>query len=225
MYYSGGEVPVQTADDDRRFERRHTARHYAHRVGESLTTRVSKMICTVFLFILFVLGLIAFIMWLSLRPHRPRFHIVDFSIPALAQPNGFENAQISFNVTIRNSNRKITVHYDSIQGAVYYRDVQIGGETLVTEAFDQDPKTTTAVSAVLSGATLTVNSQRWMEFLNDRAVGNVDFRLEITSVIKFNIYTWHSRRHKMHANCDVAVGQDGQILASARNKRCPVYFT
>ncbi|GMH05349.1 hypothetical protein Nepgr_007189 [Nepenthes gracilis] len=77
------------------------------------------------------------------------------------------------------------------------------------EAFDQDPKTTTAVSTVLRGATLTVNSERWMEFLNDRAVGNVDFRLEITSVIKFDIYTWHSRRHKIRANCDVAVGQDG----------------
>jgi len=29
----------------------------------------------------------------------------------------------------------------------------------------------------------------------------------------------------MHANCDVAVGRDGSILATSKNKRCLVYFT
>ncbi|GAB2298811.1 hypothetical protein Dimus_032889 [Dionaea muscipula] len=182
--------------------------YYAHKVTDSLTTKVSKMICSIFLFVLFVLGLIAFILWLSLRPHRPRFHIVDFSIPALAQPNGFNNAQINFNVTIRNSNRKILVQYDSIQAAVYYQDLYIGGQVLVSGAFYQDPKNTTDLYGALSGATLTVTSQLWSDFQNDRSLGNVAFRLQITSVIKFHISPWGSRRHKMYANCDTAVGQD-----------------
>lgn len=103
-------LPVHRVENGPRpFYGRHpSARYYAHRVKESLTTRVSKFICTVILFILFVVGLIAFILWLSLRPHRPRFHLEEFSFPALAQPNAAPgSASFQFNVTIRNPNQKV----------------------------------------------------------------------------------------------------------------------
>lgn len=170
------------------------------------------------------MGIISFILWLSLRPHRPRFFIHEFSVPGLSQDNGFENAQIIFNVTARNANQNIGIYYDSISGSVYYRDNLIGSTPLLYP-FYQKPKNTTVVAGALSGATLTVNSQRWMEFMDDRAKGTVVFRLDITSVIRFKVSTWDSKRHRMHANCNVAVGPDGLILATSRDKRCPVYFS
>lgn len=205
-------------------KRHHSARYYMQRVHDSLTTRVSKIICATFLSLLAIVGLISFILWLSLRPHRPRFHIHEFSIPGLAQVSGFENAQITFNVTARNANQNIGVNYESMDGAVYYRDQKIGYTPLLFP-FYQEPKNTTIVNAVLSGATLTVNSQRWTEFQGDRARGSVVFRLEVTSVIRFKISTWESKRHTMHANCDAGVGPDGSILPLYRDKRCPVYFS
>ncbi|GAB4826680.1 hypothetical protein Ancab_033575 [Ancistrocladus abbreviatus] len=226
MYYNGGALPVQPTYDDQAFKRHNTARYYVHRVRESLAARISRMICAMFLFVLFVVGLIAFIVWLSLRPHRPRFYVTDFQIPVLAQGGGFENAQIMFNVTIRNSNRKIALHYESIQDAVYYQEQKIGGDVLAAEEFEQDAKNTTSLQGVLSGATLTVSGQQWTDIMKDHAAGNVQFRLEITSVIKFQVLPWwHTKKHKMYANCAVAVGQDGLILESYRNNRCPVYFT
>ncbi|KAJ9136297.1 hypothetical protein P3X46_033389 [Hevea brasiliensis] len=213
-----------SGQEDPFIKHRHTARYYAQRVRESLTTRVSKLICAIFLIILLVSGIVAFIVWLSLRPHRPRIHIHDFSVPALSQANGFENAKITFNVTARNSNQHIGFYYDHVEGSVYYKDQRIGYTPLL-DKFYQEPKNTTIVYGVLSGATLTVNSQRWMEFLNDRSQGMVIFRLDVTSNIRFKVSTWDSKRHRMHANCDVGVGPDGSILASYGNKRCPVYFT
>ncbi|OMO76728.1 Late embryogenesis abundant protein, LEA-14 [Corchorus capsularis] len=165
-------------------KRHHTARYYAHRVRESFTTRVTKIICAVFLSLLLVVGIAFFILWLSLRPHRPRFHIEEFTVPGLAQPEGFENAQITFNVTARNSNQHIGIYYDSMVGSVYYRDQQIGSRPLL-DPFYQEPKTTTVVYGTFGGATLTVNSNRWKEFMNDRQQSTVLFRLEITSVITF----------------------------------------
>ena len=103
-------LPIYGIDNASRpyYGRRHSARYYAHKVKESLTTRVSKFICTLILFVLFVVGLIAFILWLSLRPHRPRFHLEEFSFPALAQSNAApESASIHFNITIRNPNQKV----------------------------------------------------------------------------------------------------------------------
>ncbi|XP_022721116.1 protein NDR1-like [Durio zibethinus] len=205
-------------------KRLHTARYYAHRVRESCTTRVTKVLCAIFLSLLLVVGIVSFILWLSLSPHRPRFHIMQFTVPGLAQPSGFENAQITFNVTARNSNQHIGIFYDSMVGSVIYKDQQIGSTSLL-EPFYQEPKTTTIVYGTFGGATLTVNNNRWNEFRNDRQQGTVVFRLDITSVIRFKVSTWKSKHHKLHVNCDVAVGPDGSILPAWKNKRCPVYFS
>jgi hypothetical protein len=221
---TSGRLPIQSTQGPRPIKRHPTAREFVHRVRESLTTRVSKTICAIFLSFLLLIGIIAFVLWLSLRPHRPRFHIHDFSIPGLDQATGFENAQIAFNVTARNSNQKIGIYYDSMEGSVYYKDQLVGSEQLLYP-FYQEPKNTTVVADVLSGKALTVNSRRWTEFMNDRAAGMVAFRLEISSTIRFKIKMWGSRHHRAHANCDVAVGPDGAILPTFKDKRCPVYFT
>ncbi|KAK4858878.1 hypothetical protein QYF36_023339 [Acer negundo] len=217
--------PIQiTPEKPQPLQRHHTARYYAHRVRESLATRVSKTICIVFLSVLLVLGIVAFILWLSLRPHRPRFHVHEFSVPGLDQPTGFENAQIAFKVTARNSNQHIGINYYSMEGMVYYRDQEVGS-THLKDPFYQEPKTTTVLDATLSGATLTVSSRRWEEFMNDRGKGKVVFRLDIKSVVRFKVSTWDFHRHTMHATCDVEVGPNGSILPTSKDKRCPVYFT
>ncbi|KAL3519536.1 hypothetical protein ACH5RR_017685 [Cinchona calisaya] len=204
--------------------RHHSARYYAHRVRESVATRVSKLVCSIFLFFLLLIGVITFILWLSLRPHRPRFHTHEFSIPAIAQENGFENAQINFNVTARNPNRIIGIFYDSMHVTVSYDDQNVGATSLLFP-FYQGPKNTTILASSLSGATLTVNNQRWQEFLADRSQGRVIFKLDVTSRIRFKISSWDSKHHTLHANCPVGVGPDGMILLEYKDKRCPVYFS
>ncbi|CAN1165886.1 NDR1/HIN1-like protein 13 [Linum perenne] len=224
MSANNGRLPVHHQPINKPLERHHTTRYYAHRVKQSLTNRVAKVICAVFLTILLLVGTVAFVMWLSLRPHRPRCFIEDFSIPGLDQPNGFQNAQVRFNVTVRNSNRKMVFHYGAMQGSVFYKDQQIGSAQL-TDPFDQEPKSTMILNKVLSGATMTVTSRRWAEVQGDRSLGKVPFRLDITATIMFRVSAWHSENHRMHATCEVSVGSDGSILPMYRTKRCPVYFT
>ncbi|KAF6158345.1 hypothetical protein GIB67_022425 [Kingdonia uniflora] len=217
-------IPIQPVSGNRPIKRHHTASYYVHRVQESLTSRVFKIICAVFLNLVLLLGIIAFIVWLSLRPHRPRFYISSFSIPSLNQENGFENAQISFDETVRNANHDIGIYYDAMTATVYYRDKSIG-ETPLLYPFYQPSKNTTLIHGELSGATLTVNSDKWKEFLEDRRKGTVIFRLDISSRIRFKVKRWNSRHHKMHTSCDVRMGSDGVILPTWKDKRCPVYFS
>jgi hypothetical protein len=218
------QLPTHHQREPKPIKRHHSASYYVNRVRDSLTTRISKIICGIFLTLLFVGGIAVFITWLSLRPHRPRILISNFFIPGLDQPDGFENAEISFNVTARNANRAVGYYYDSVEAFVYYRDRAIGSTPLV-DSFYQEPKNTTNLSKVLKGATLDVNSDRWRVFRKDFARGAVVFRLDVTAMIRFKLSTWDSKRHRMHANCDVAVGRDGSILATSKNKRCLVYFT
>lgn len=212
-------------NEGRQLKRRHTARYYMHRVKESLTTRVSKLICSVFLSLLFIVGLITFILWLSLRPHRPRFHIQDFSIPSLAQDNGFASAQATFNVTARNPNLNIGINYNATHITLYFQNQNIGDEPLMSEGFYQKPKVTTILADTLFGTRFVVDEARWAQFLAARMRGVVEFRLEVTSDIKFKVSSWQSKTHKMHANCNIGVGPDGLLIARYRKPKCPVYFT
>lgn len=208
-------LPTRSTPDPKPVKRRRTARYYVQRVRDSLTTRVSKLICATFLSLLAIIALIAFVLWISLRPHRPKIHIHGFSVSGLNRESGFEKARIEFNVTARNSNKNIGIYYKGMNGTVFYRDKSIGSTPLLFP-FYQEPKNTTVADGVLKGAKLTVSSVR--------KKGNVAFRFDLTAVIRFKISIWESHNHRMHASCDVAVGPDGSILDAYRDKRCTVYF-
>ncbi|CAI9756577.1 unnamed protein product [Fraxinus pennsylvanica] len=220
----GDRMPIQSTTGNRPMKRHHTTRYYAHRVKESLTTRITKLICTIFLFTFFVLGLIAFILWLSLRPHRPRFHIHEFSIPSFSPETGYANASIIFNVTDRNPNHKVGFYYDAMQITVNYQEKNIG-DVILLFPFYQEPKNTTILYGNIGGAALKLTGERWQQIMADRTRGTVIFSLELSSSIRFKIFAWISKRHKIHATCAVGVGSDGFILLSYKDKRCSVYFT
>ncbi|KAJ4982456.1 hypothetical protein NE237_033293 [Protea cynaroides] len=222
------EIPIHTAPTNQPTKRRQKARHYVHRVRESFSTRVTKFLCSILLILLLVIGIIFFILWLSLRPHRPRVHIKSFSFPALAQDNGFDNAQITFNVSIRNPNLNMGVYYNAMVSALYFQDQRIGGTPLPLPSpspYYQKPQTTTSIEAQLGvPSTLVITDERWKALMVARVKGTIWFRLDVTSTIQFKIATWRSKHHKMHASCQVAVGQDGIILPVSEEKRCPLYF-
>lgn len=212
------------AAGERPTHRHHTPRYYAHRVKDSFTTRLSKRLCSCFLCLLLVIGVILFITWLRLRPHRPRFHLLSFSIAGLNQENGFLNAAISFNVSDRNPNESIGIYYDNGEASVFYREQRIGATVLQFPDY-QNPKSTTYMYGMLNGAAMTADDRIWREFRADMKKGSLGFRLELRSGIRFKVSTWDSRRHRLHASCYAAVGSDGQALATSLDKRCSLYFT
>ncbi|KAI9188482.1 hypothetical protein LWI28_001337 [Acer negundo] len=183
----------------------------------------AKFILAIFLTPIFVIGLILFLVWLGLHPHFPSFQIQNFSVPGLDQLNGFRNVNITFNITVRNPNRSTWIHYESIDGSVYYKDHKVGVMPILY-SFNQSPKNTTILQQVF-GWTVTMssaNNHRWMEIMNDRKEGTVKFSVTLASLIRFKKSIWDRRHHRMHAECIVEVGPDGLILPSSVHDRCPV---
>ncbi|KAJ0080986.1 hypothetical protein Patl1_11043 [Pistacia atlantica] len=188
--------------------------------------RPTKLICAIILVPLLILGLIFLLSWLNLHPHSPKFHIQEFSIPGLGQTNGFANADITFNVTVRNPNRHIWIYYESMHGAIYYKDQRVGVIPIL-ESYDQKPKSTITLKHVLSGnmSIATMNTQRWMQFMNDRVKGRVMFSLRLTSTFKYKKSMWDKKKHTLRANCNVEVGQNGLILPSNKDKKCSLHLS
>ncbi|KAJ4870751.1 Late embryogenesis abundant (LEA) hydroxyproline-rich glycoprotein family [Raphanus sativus] len=109
----------------------------------------------------------------------------------------------------------------------YYGSVYVLTDPVSTSAssLSPEPKNTSLIEGDLRGPTMAVNKDRWKEMGRDRNQGKVVFRLDVVSVIRFKVYSWHSKTHRMHANCYIEVGWDGILLSRTKDKRCPVYFT
>ncbi|XP_008804402.3 NDR1/HIN1-like protein 2 [Phoenix dactylifera] len=202
----------------------HRSRFRTSWVRERLTTRFAMGVCSVLLSLLLSAGVIVFILWLSLRPHRPRFHLSSFSAPAIAQPPpALLNSPISFNVTDRNPNRNVGIYYDVVYGSVFYKD-QLVGSGPVLNPFYQPPKNTTLVLGDLTGTAAAAGDKLAAQLADDAAAGRVEFRFELKSGIRFKVKIWDTHHHTLHVQCDVVVGPDGSLLAEYRDKRCSIYF-
>ncbi|KAK1260922.1 hypothetical protein QJS04_geneDACA019115 [Acorus gramineus] len=193
-------------------------RYYTHRLHDSLTSRFCKCFCSIFLSLLLLLGIILFVLFLSLRPHRPRFHLLSFSIPSLSLQQQPQPLSISFSVSDRNPNRHIGVYYDAMRASIFYRDRLVGKPAMLRYPFYQPPKNTTVINGTAESGPegVVVNEYVWPV---------VGFRLELTSTIRFRLSTWDTHHHSMHVGCDVMVGSDGVVLPASKEKRCSIYFS
>uniref|UniRef100_A0A1D1XVS2 Protein NDR1 n=1 Tax=Anthurium amnicola TaxID=1678845 RepID=A0A1D1XVS2_9ARAE len=88
--------------------------------------------CTGFLF---TLGLTAFFIWLSYRPVAPRYFIVEFQVPPLANPTapaaGGGKPTVNFTLEVENKNKNMGICHDDIAVSLSYgnqsRSVTIPG--------------------------------------------------------------------------------------------------
>ncbi|KAG6528956.1 hypothetical protein ZIOFF_011148 [Zingiber officinale] len=202
---------------------RDRAQSTSRRVLKSLTSRFVKCLCSVVLLLLLVAGVILFALWLSLRPHRPRFHLAAFSAPGVAEPAGLADLAFSFNVMDRNPNQKIGIYYGAMSGSVYYQDRQVASGPVMLP-FYQPPKNTTVIAGKIVGTTIPSGSAMAAQLVGEAAAGRVELRLELSSIVRFKVRVWDTRHHNLHVQCNLVVGSDGEILPESKGIRCSIYF-
>jgi Late embryogenesis abundant protein len=192
-------------------------------VPESIKKRLLKQLCSFFLSVLFVAAFILFLLWLALRPHRPRFHISSFSTSPFPPPES-SSPSFSVEIVIRNPNRKIEYFFGPIQGSVHYRGDLIGTNTDMGGPLFQPPKNTTIVGARLKGGLITaLDSAGMQNDLSENAYVELKFILKTT--LRFRLSAWETHGARViHVSCNVAVGSDGQIMAESKSRRCSLYL-
>ncbi|CAM0870868.1 unnamed protein product [Alopecurus aequalis] len=194
------------------------ARRIAHRSRESCVAVFANTLCSVLLAVLLVAGVALFVTWLSLRPHRPRFNLASLSI----LPGG---SQVAFNVSALNPNRHVGIYYEgATQASLNFYDALVASGPAFVGGWYQPNMSTTSIAGVLDVVGPRTTDPSWPAFKAALGAGRLPLRLQLTTAIRFRVNVFHSGRQRMHVNCDLLVGADGNLLAESVGAPCDRYF-
>lgn len=168
------------------------------------------------------LGFSILMLWLIVRPHKPRYYVDYASLSQLNITEKIPNSRMEFNVTVRNPNGKMGIYYHKMDWNVYHEDQRIASSYL--PPFYQHHKNTTFLHPVVTG-------QQNLTSRNDQknsSRGALEMILRLHSKVRFKVWFLKSWDFKMRVNCDhiyVNVYQNNSHGVNSFNRTiCSVHF-
>ncbi|XP_030533377.1 protein NDR1-like [Rhodamnia argentea] len=163
-----------------------------------------------------LLAIIAFCIWLSLRPSNPSFAVVDLSVP---NSNNIQNGStlLTYELEIQNQNKDSGVYYDDI---------------LMTFFFEQDAVADDVISSFYQGKDKTLRVRRDVRAKDmrvwsgvARAMANATAKLKVSLATRVRYKTWgkKSKHHGMSLEGVVPVGPDGKISGKKKKKKIKLH--
>ncbi|KAG6488897.1 NDR1/HIN1-like protein 10 [Zingiber officinale] len=176
-----------------------------------------------------LLGLLALIFWLVLRPRLPEFTVSSAAVTGfnLSAQQQQLSATFDLNITVHNPNHKMRIYYERVTASVLYSSDILSENSLAP--FYQGTGETTVLKARLAALGWYVNSDvaRGIESDRGRGDGSVRFNVRVFSLVRFRSGAWRTRWHTLRVYCnDVPIGfgngtnatTTGHLLSSAPNK-------
>lgn len=162
-----------------------------------------------FQFIIF-LGLLVLLLWLSLRPKKPSYTVVELDVSTA------NATTITFGMEISNPNKRAGVYYDDMNVTVILivsdvADDTSGCFTTINGFYQGHHKTATL------GRSLQADERAWGAVMAAVRNGTAKFRVGVTTKVRYKVAGVKSRRRALVVEGGVGVGSDGKI--SGKTKR------
>lgn len=161
---------------------------------------------------LFLIALVALIIYLIYRPDHPQFSVSNASIYSLnttAPP--LIASSFQFTILLRNPNKRVSIHYDRLSAYVMYRNQPI---TPITPLPPLHQRTRSLVSAtpVLGAAgsdAVAVTAEVLNGLSADEGFGVLGLRVVVVGRMRWKAGAIKTSKKWMTATCDVMVGYRG----------------
>ncbi|KAK7261183.1 hypothetical protein RIF29_27488 [Crotalaria pallida] len=161
---------------------------------------IATMVCLVVIF-----GVILIITWLVLRPTLPSFQLTSLSVSDFNTSTQSLSATWHLSLLARNRNKKMSVTYNALSAAVFYRSHYLTASQLAP--FKQDTKSETTVNATLSVAANYVEPGVIADVNRERERGSVLFDVQVLASTSYRSGSWRFRSRYLKVICrKVAVG-------------------
>lgn len=168
--------------------------------------------------VLGLLGLLAFFLWLGLRPKSPTYAIVEFSVPMSNSSNatslvdqGSQRGAVLFNLEIDNPNHDSGIYHDDILLTLYYEQDTVGQKTV--PAFYQGKDETHQIVDSVGG-----NGKVSKTLLASIRNATAEMKVGLVTSIRYRTLGHKSKHHRMNLQGLIKIGSDGNILGKKKVK-------
>lgn len=171
-----------------------------------------RRIITGILSFIFLVLLVIFLIWIILRPTKPRFILQDATVftfnlsctgdipsPTIPTPN---TLSLSMQVTLSaiNPNDRIGIYYEKLDAYASYRGQQISLATELPPTY-QGHRDVSVFSPLLFGNAVPVSPFALEVLRQDQTSGGVLVNVKVNGRVKWKVGTWVSGRYHIYVNC------------------------
>ncbi|KAG1369744.1 NDR1/HIN1-like protein 1 [Cocos nucifera] len=159
----------------------------------------------IFAWIVGIIVLILFIIliiWLVLRPTKPKFYLQDASVYAfnVSYPDSLLSSTLQVTISTRNPNDRIGIYYDRVDVFGSYKYQQITLATAVPP-FYQGHKDIDVWSPYLYGLNIPVAPYLAEALVQDQASGFLLLHVKIDGRIRWKVGSWISDHYHLFVSC------------------------
>uniref|UniRef100_A0A5B7AYR1 Late embryogenesis abundant protein LEA-2 subgroup domain-containing protein n=1 Tax=Davidia involucrata TaxID=16924 RepID=A0A5B7AYR1_DAVIN len=176
-----------------------TVKHCGHYHNErrKLYRRLFAGFLTLIVIVLFIILLV----WLILRPTKPRFILQDATVYAfnVSSPN-FLTSNLQITMASRNPNARIGIYYDSLDIYATYQSQQITLPTVLPSTY-QGHKDYNIWSPFLYGNAIPMAPYLAVALNQDQMAGMVLINIKVDGRVRWKVGTFISGRYHLHVNC------------------------
>ncbi|KAK7345243.1 hypothetical protein VNO77_15837 [Canavalia gladiata] len=172
------------------------------------------LICKILTVVIVLVGIVALLFWLMVRPNVLKFHVSDATLSKFSYDNNTLFYDLAANVTIRNPNRRVGVYYDDIEALTLYQTVRFGYQTL--GPFFQHPKNTTVLNPVFkSQQVIPFTSDQVSDMETEKKSGVFSINLRLNLKVRFKIAFFKTRTVQPKILCALEVPLESRKGASS----------
>ncbi|KAE8664483.1 Late embryoproteinsis abundant (LEA) hydroxyproline-rich glycoprotein family [Hibiscus syriacus] len=151
-----------------------------------------------------LLGLLAFCLWLALRPRSPTYTIVNFSVLEANDSNASDHGTIHYELDIENPNEDSGIYYDDILLMFYYGEDKVGSKTIPSfyQGWDRTHRVIDQVD---------VETRLWTGLHKAMMNATAELRADLSTKVKYKTWGIKSKHHGMNKEGKIRIGKDGKI--------------
>lgn len=187
-------------------------------------------------FLVFLVLLTILVVWLVLRPTKPKFYLQDATVTFFNASDEVPNLiSVSIQVVIatRNPNGRVGVYYDRLDVHAAYMSQQITPPTSLPPTY-QGHKDLLLWSPFLCGVNVPIAPYLAASLAQDKSDGLLVLRVKILGRVRWKVGSWTSNRYRLAIDCpallsfsgDQAVSGDGYypspLIRFQRTSSCSV---
>ncbi|KAJ6698426.1 hypothetical protein OIU79_011856 [Salix purpurea] len=183
-----------------------------------------KFLLTVIFTVALLIGLFILIVWLIFRPiNRVKLHVTDVVLTQFNHTDNILRFNLAANISIRNPNKKIGIHYDRIEAKAFYVDQRFGYQALTP--FYQGHKNTSVLNVVFKGQQpLTLQGEDLTQFNQEKTSGLYSIALELSMRIRFKVGKVKTVRFRPKMDCDDLKIPLNKSPVAGSNNKCELKF-